>query len=322
MTPPSHIIDELYDIDPSLREHDAQVRAVVEQMLLADPAHAPTSAFLSQLRMHLRQHATTLQASTPQHSPFAQLHRFFTYGGGLVVAGLLLPILYVTVLRPQQGLAPVAPVAVEESAQDSPTNAARRDAEAPARKQAVAPPVRAQPDARKEDAAAASPTPIPVRDEVATTETLAADDAATRLQNPVPATGNADDAAPEATALFATEPGAAPAPSALRAADDRVYRNDTYQISFRFPAAAVMQEGASADTLARWEITLRESNAPQATPSVVIRIYEASRLGPLFDAWEGDGILKNGSLLVRITAGPDGEATMRTVQSTLRFGPR
>lgn len=50
-------LDELYEIDPALREHEKDILPLVEQLLKSDPAREPDAAFVSRLRMELNERA-------------------------------------------------------------------------------------------------------------------------------------------------------------------------------------------------------------------------------------------------------------------------
>ncbi len=53
---------DLYEIDPSLKSHEAELLPLIEQLLVADPAIAPDEEFVAALQVSLRDHAATLGA--------------------------------------------------------------------------------------------------------------------------------------------------------------------------------------------------------------------------------------------------------------------
>jgi hypothetical protein len=75
-------LDDLYQIDPALREHEAELVPLVEKLLHHDPATAPDEAFVSKLRMELQGRAAELSVTSQGFFTWQKL--FFALGGGAV----------------------------------------------------------------------------------------------------------------------------------------------------------------------------------------------------------------------------------------------
>lgn len=93
------ILGDLYAIDPALREHEAQLKPLVELLLKNNPGQAPDAAFVEELRGRLRQHAAVL--TEKRRSSSSSLFSFFTMnpfsaalGGAVVAAVVLVPAVY------------------------------------------------------------------------------------------------------------------------------------------------------------------------------------------------------------------------------------
>ena len=54
MTTPEQLLQELYEIDPGLREHEAELIPLIAQLLERDPAQQPSPAFVKKLRKELQ----------------------------------------------------------------------------------------------------------------------------------------------------------------------------------------------------------------------------------------------------------------------------
>ncbi len=108
----SAILKDLYEIDPELREHEDSLVPLVEQLLAQDPTQKPTRQFVAQLRSELKRRAAMLN-STPSAATFTPLQRFFYYAGGVITAGIILPVVYFAALRP------TVPTQTQESSQKS-----------------------------------------------------------------------------------------------------------------------------------------------------------------------------------------------------------
>ncbi len=98
-------LTELYEIDPSLREHEAELVPLVTKLLQSDPQKSPDARFVEELRGRLRDRAATL--STEPSVPFFQKY-FYALGGAVAVA-VLLPLSYVA-LNQKSANTPSAPL--------------------------------------------------------------------------------------------------------------------------------------------------------------------------------------------------------------------
>jgi hypothetical protein len=110
MTPSTldSILEDLYAIDPALRQHEQQLRPLVELLLKNNPGQAPDAAFVEELRGKLRQHAAVLteqrhdstsflagQSSRSEGwSSFIMNPFSAALGGAVVTAVVLVPALY------------------------------------------------------------------------------------------------------------------------------------------------------------------------------------------------------------------------------------
>ncbi len=95
---------DLYEIDPSLRAHEAELKPLLEKLIAEDPSSAPDDAFVQKLRMQLRAHASTLE-----EQPAASLWQRFGYlfSAGLTAA-VIIPV--AVVMTNQQPLTPGTPL--------------------------------------------------------------------------------------------------------------------------------------------------------------------------------------------------------------------
>ncbi len=72
-------LNDLYEIDPSLREHEAELLPLIEQLLASDPGIAPDKDFVAALQVSLREHAATLAMGRRKSSLWNNL--LYTLGG-------------------------------------------------------------------------------------------------------------------------------------------------------------------------------------------------------------------------------------------------
>lgn len=95
---------DLYEIDPSLRAHEAELKPLLEKLIAEDPSSAPDSAFVEKLRMQLRAHAASIE-----EEPAASLWQRFGYlfSAGLTAA-VIIPV--AVVMTNQQPLTPGTPL--------------------------------------------------------------------------------------------------------------------------------------------------------------------------------------------------------------------
>ncbi len=80
MTNAKTFLKDLYDIDPSLQEHEAELLPMIEQLLKADPGMAPDAEFVAALQVSLREHAAALSAGTGARSSLWN-NLLYTLGG-------------------------------------------------------------------------------------------------------------------------------------------------------------------------------------------------------------------------------------------------
>ncbi len=81
---------DLYEIDPSLKTHEAEIIPLVEKLMKSDPAVEPDTEFVKRLRMQLKNRAAEL--SSPASAGFSRwLYAF----GGAVTAAVIIPVAFV-----------------------------------------------------------------------------------------------------------------------------------------------------------------------------------------------------------------------------------
>ncbi len=111
MTPNPHsILAELYDIDPTLREHEAELVPLIQKLLADDPAQKPSPAFVKKLRAELqaREHGAVeypMAYSAP--SAFSAFFGRFAYALAGAAAAVIIAV-PVTLQWSQQGVLPLA----------------------------------------------------------------------------------------------------------------------------------------------------------------------------------------------------------------------
>ncbi len=72
MKPSVHsFINDLYEIDPSLREHEEDLIPLIQQLLSRDPARAPDLSFVEELNSRLTRRAHELSSPSATASPFS-----------------------------------------------------------------------------------------------------------------------------------------------------------------------------------------------------------------------------------------------------------
>ncbi len=107
-------LEELYALDPNLRDHEQHLRPVIEHLLAHDPAQSPDPAFVQKLRTQLRERADTL--TVPSTSFFTTMQKFFTIA---IPAAAIAVIIPVVVLLKQPGAAPVQVALSPESVENA-----------------------------------------------------------------------------------------------------------------------------------------------------------------------------------------------------------
>ncbi len=95
---------DLYEIDPSLKDHEAELVPLIEELLANDPSSAPDDAFVQKLRMQLQSHAALIDAE-PTGSVWDRFKYLF---GGLATAAVFIPV--AVILTNQQSFDPTAPL--------------------------------------------------------------------------------------------------------------------------------------------------------------------------------------------------------------------
>lgn len=83
-------LDDLYEIDPTLKAHEADIIPLVEKLMTSDPAAEPDSEFVKRLRMQLKERAADL--TTPQSAGF---QKWLFALGGAVSAAVIIPVAFV-----------------------------------------------------------------------------------------------------------------------------------------------------------------------------------------------------------------------------------
>ena len=85
-------LSELYEIDPDLRKHESELIPLLEKLLKSDPAQSPDQAFVSRLRMQLRDRAS-LSSSLSQ--PSTMWNKLLYALGGAVAVAVLVPVVMI-----------------------------------------------------------------------------------------------------------------------------------------------------------------------------------------------------------------------------------
>ena len=83
---------DLYEIDPALREHEAEIIPLVEKLLKSDPSQTPDERFVQSLRMQLQNRAAELSAA-----PSSRFSRWIFALGGAVTAAIIIPVAFVAI---------------------------------------------------------------------------------------------------------------------------------------------------------------------------------------------------------------------------------
>mgnify|MGYP003393795055 CR=1 FL=1 len=97
-------LDDLYEIDPTLKDQQATLVSLLEKLLAHDPATAPDPAFVVRLREELHAHA---EASTP-HSLSTFWQKFGYAFGGALTAAVIIPLAIIA--TNQNPVSPEAPL--------------------------------------------------------------------------------------------------------------------------------------------------------------------------------------------------------------------
>lgn len=105
------ILAELYEIDPGLREHEAELIPLIKTLLERDPAQKPSPAFVKKLRKELHARAAAAMNGAVEHrvsyaSPSGFFHRFaYALAGATAAVVIAVPVTMQYVNR--DALAPV-----------------------------------------------------------------------------------------------------------------------------------------------------------------------------------------------------------------------
>lgn len=83
-------LTDLYEIDPTLKTHEAEIIPLVEKLMKSDPAVEPDSAFVKRLRMQLKNRAAELSAPAS-----AKFSRWLYAFGGALTAAVVIPVAFV-----------------------------------------------------------------------------------------------------------------------------------------------------------------------------------------------------------------------------------
>lgn len=83
---------DLYEIDPTLKAHEAEIIPLVEKLMQTDPAVEPDTEFVKRLRMQLKDRAADLSAPAS-----AGLSRWLYAFGGAVTAAVIIPLAFIAV---------------------------------------------------------------------------------------------------------------------------------------------------------------------------------------------------------------------------------
>ncbi len=115
------ILRELYEIDPDLRNHEKDLRPLIEYLLANDPARLPDEHFVEELRKRLNIRATTLTSfPSPSFFSFLTMNNFtYAIAGAVVTAVIAVPTAVVVMNQSAIPDAPGTPLftySVEEAA--------------------------------------------------------------------------------------------------------------------------------------------------------------------------------------------------------------
>lgn len=120
MTPTyQSLLAELYEIDPGLREHEADLVPLIQKLLAEDPAQKPSAAFVKKLRKELQTRAVPTEATEYRMSYAAPSGFFSRFAYALAGAAAAVVIAVPVTLRfTQDHGVPLVPQAADEDARD------------------------------------------------------------------------------------------------------------------------------------------------------------------------------------------------------------
>lgn len=92
------LLAELYEIDPSLRDHERELVPIIEMLLKNNPTREPDQTFVEELRSQLRNRAIELTATTHSttFSLFSMQKMLYAFSGALVAVVVAVPAVYLT----------------------------------------------------------------------------------------------------------------------------------------------------------------------------------------------------------------------------------
>jgi len=97
MTPSiQSFLTELYEIDPDLRAHEAELIPLIELLLKNNPGTEPDEAFVTRLRMQLRERASSLteHRSSPLSRFLTMTNLSYAFGGAVAAVLITVPAVY------------------------------------------------------------------------------------------------------------------------------------------------------------------------------------------------------------------------------------
>lgn len=120
------LLQELYEIDPSLREHEADLVPLLQTLLANDPAQKPSAAFVKKLRKELAARAEASMHGAVEHkvsyaSPSGFFQRFAFAAAGAVAAVVIAVPTTMQFMNNQQPIAPMTGDGSEMAARDADT---------------------------------------------------------------------------------------------------------------------------------------------------------------------------------------------------------
>ncbi len=92
------ILAELYEIDPSLREHEAELVPLLQKLLTNDPAQKPNAAFVKKLRTELAARMNAMANGAVEHrvsytAPSSFFNRFaYAFAGAVAAVIIAVPV--------------------------------------------------------------------------------------------------------------------------------------------------------------------------------------------------------------------------------------
>jgi len=87
------ILEELYELEPDLRNREQDLVPIVELLLQNNPGQSPDASFVQELRRQLQARADALSSTSPY--PLLTMHKFlYTLGGALTALVLAVPAAY------------------------------------------------------------------------------------------------------------------------------------------------------------------------------------------------------------------------------------